>query len=99
MNNEEATLHRYWRPDTTKKVWVAVGTLDADDGKIEVKVYPEHRREIKDAGYNVTWDVAREITGDAVPVRLVEGENGRRRIAAVLKRGTEDDWLEVSQKR
>ena len=98
LNNEEAVLHHHWRPDSTKKVWLAIGRLEADDGKIEVKIYPEHRRKIQLAGYDILWDVAGEIPDVDVFVRLVENENGRRRIAAVLKRGTEDDWLEVKPK-
>lgn len=77
---------------------MAKGRLDADDGKIDVNVYPEHIRIIKTAGYNVAWYVAGEIAGDDVPVRLVE-HTGRRRIASVLKLGTEDEWIEVKQKR
>lgn len=91
-------MQRYWRPNVTKKIWLARGTLDADGGEIEVEVWPEHRSKIEAAGYKVTWDVAGEITGDDVPVRLVE-DNGKRRIAAVRKAGTEDEWVKVKQKR
>lgn len=78
-------------------MWLAMGTLDADGGKIEVKVYPEHRSKIEAAGYNITWDVAGEITGDAVPVRLAEPNGRRRRIAAVKIIDTDDEWVEVKQ--
>lgn len=78
----------------TKKMWRATGKLGVDGGTFEVKVYPEHRSKIKKAGYDVTWDVAGDITGDNVPVRLVES-NGERRIGEVRILGTEDEWLEV----
>lgn len=97
LNNEEAVLHHYWRPDTTKRIWWAQGTLDADNARADVEIHPEHRRQIERAGYNVSWDVAGEISGDDVPVRFVE-HNERRRIAAVLKLGTEDEWIEVKQR-
>ena len=97
LDNEEAVLQYYWRPDTTKKVWQARGTLDADNARVDVKIYPEHRRQIERAGYTITWDVAGEISGDDVPVRLVENDNGRRRIAAVLKLDTVNEWIEVRQ--
>lgn len=79
-------------------MWIATGTLDADGGKTEVEIYPEHRRAIAANGYTIKWDVAGEIIGDTVPVRLTEANNGRRRVAAVLKLGTEDEWIEVRQK-
>lgn len=91
-------MQRYWRPAVTKRMWLAKGTLDADDGIFEVEIYPEHRRKIEIADYNITWDIAGEITGDDIPVRLTE-HNGKRRIAAVLKRNTYDEWVEVSKKR
>lgn len=97
LDNEEAVLHRYWRPDVTKRIWQARGTLDADNARVDVEIHPEHRRQIERAGYTITWDVAGEISGDDVPVRFVE-HNGRRRVAAVLKAGTEDEWVEVKQK-
>ena len=86
-------LQSYWRPDVTKKMWIARGRLDADNGNFEVEIHREHRRKIEQAGYSVSWDVAGEMTGDDVPVRLAE-HNGRRRIAAVLKRDT-GEWIEV----
>lgn len=89
-------LQSYWRPDTTKRIWWARGTLDADNARVDVKIYPEHRRQIERAGYTIAWDVAGEITGDDVPVRFVE-YNGRRRVAAVKKRDT-GEWIEVKQK-
>lgn len=98
LDNEEAILRNYWRPDVTKRMWIATGTLDADGGKTEVEIHPEHRRVIVASGYTITWDIAGEITGDTVPVRLAEANNGRRRVAAVLKLGTEDEWIQVNRK-
>ncbi len=78
-----------------KKAWVAEGKLDGE--LMRVWLYNEHRRAIDKAGYKVTWGKPQIVVIDAPTVALVE-HNGRRRVAAVLKLGTED-WIEITQKR
>lgn len=81
------------------KQYESTGKLDADGIVMRVWLYNEHRRAIERAGYDVTWDKPEIRLGEPVKVLLSETDTGRRRVAAVLKLGTDDDWIEVKQKR
>ena len=76
--------------------WEATGFID--DELMCVRMYAEDKRAIKSAGYQVDWARMEFALSEDIPVSLTE-HNGRRRVAAVLKLGTEDDWIEVERKR
>ena len=93
LDNEIAILHEIKRDGRS---WIAEGKIDGET--MRVTLWNEHRRAIDKAGYKVTWDKpAPVIQGQGITVALVE-DNGRRRIAAALIVGTDDDWIEIKQK-
>lgn len=92
LDNEIVTLDSF--KSDGHFVWIAEGKLDGET--MRVTLYGEHKRAIDMAGYTVTWGKPQIAVSEDVYVSLVE-HNGRRRIASVLKVGTEDEWIEVKQ--
>ena len=95
LDNEIVTLHSIKRDSHGYQCWQAEGKIDGEI--VRVPLYNEHKRAIGQAGYNVRWGKPQIVVIDAPTVSLIE-HNGRRRIAAVLKLGTDDEWIEVKQK-
>jgi hypothetical protein len=77
------------------RCWQAEGKLDGE--LMRVTLYPEHKRAICQAGHKLAWGKSVMDITEPIYAALAE-HNGRRRIAFVLKRGTEDEWIEVKQK-
>ena len=76
--------------------WQAEGKLDGEF--MRVTLYPEHIRAISQAGHKLALGYSVMNLTEIIHIRLQE-KNGRRRVASVLVRGTEDDWIEITQKR
>lgn len=94
LDNEIAELNEIKRDG---RQWQADGKIDGE--LMRVWLYNEHKRAIDKAGYNVAWGSPQSRITGAKPIVALAEHNGRRRIAAVLKHGTDDDWIEVKQKR
>ena len=77
------------------KCWQAEGKIGGEI--MRVTLYNEHNRAIGQAGYNVRWGKPQIAVIGEWPVVALTEDNGRRRVAAVLKRDT-GEWIEVKQK-